>query len=416
MLCPDDARQASSVETPALEVAEIFRVHGPAYRQTNALSFEQRKVMENIEACRTAALGGHLDICADCGHQRPSYNSCRDRHCPKCQGLAQARWIEQRKARLLPIHYFHLVFTLPAELRSLARCNPRQLFGLLFQKAAETLLELGADERHLGARLGITAVLHTWTRELDFHPHVHCVVTGGGLAGGPGDNQDGSRWVRAKPRFLFPVKVLSRLFRGKLLAALRRAYSRGDLECAGGCAELAEPERFETLVNRLACKEWVVYAKRPFGGPEHVFEYLGRYTHRVAISNQRLVAGGPDRITFATKGGKTCSLRPHEFIRRFLMHVLPRGFTKIRHYGLHASSNVNTKLRRAQALLEPTPASPATAPEPPACAWAEHLEQLTGVDVSVCPRCHAAPMLRYAVPIRHGASIPLGPGEPLDSS
>lgn len=346
MACCGDAREGQSVDRPSLEVADIFRVYGERYRQTHALSPEQLRVIGNIETCRTEIRGGHVDKCDHCGHKVPSYNSCSDRHCPKCQALNQAKWIIGRKERILPTGYFHLVFTLPAQLRSLAICNRKLVFNMLFSCAAETLQELGRDEKYLGGTLGITAVLHTWTRKLDFHPHIHCVVTGGGL------DVEGDRWVSSKPAFLFPVRVLSKLFRGKFLHALSRANARGELEFAGGCANLKDSENFVALKDKLYNKDWVVYAKQPFGGPGAVFEYLGRYTHRVAISNQRLIGMNDQGITFFTKNGKTDTLSANEFIRRFLMHVLPGRYTKIRHFGLLAAGNVNTKLQRARELLE----------------------------------------------------------------
>ncbi len=391
MQCHGGGRQGRPAGRPTLEVADIFRVHGPDYLRAHALSAEQHKVMEHILACRTAVLGGHLDTCDQCGHQEQGYNSCGDRNCPKCQSLNGAKWVEQRKARTLPTHYFHLVFTLPAQVRSLALCNRKVVFKMLFAAAAETLLELGRDPKHLGGLLGITAVLHTWTRQLDFHPHVHCIVTGGGF------DQDGDRWVSAKPNFLFPVKVLSRLFRGKFLAALCRAHEREQLEYAGGCADLAIDDNFAALKDRLYRKEWVVYAKRPFGGPEHVFEYLGRYTHRVAISNYRLLSMDDDGVTFATKDGKTATLAPPEFIRRFLMHVLPKDFVKIRHYGLKAAGNVNNKLKRAMEILGAEHRPRDKDDEGLGDSWLEQMKALTGVDLSVCPCCHTGRMIRTRI-------------------
>jgi hypothetical protein len=357
--------------------------------------------MANIETCRTEILGGHVDTCDHCGHKAPSYNSCSDRHCPKCQALRQAKWIAGRKERILPTNYFHLVFTLPAELRSIALCNRKAVFDMLFAAASETLLELGRDEKQLGATLGITAVLHTWTRKLDFHPHLHCVVTGGGL------HVDGNRWMASKPDFLFPVRVLSKLFRGKFLHALSRAHDRGELEFAGGCAALGGTNRFAAVKDKLYRKDWVVYSKRPFGGPEAVFEYLGRYTHRVAISNQRLIAMDTRGVTFFTKDGKTETLAPTEFIRRFLMHVLPGRYTKIRHFGLLAASNVNTKLKRSEKLLEeknrdskdPLGSGKKLAAE----TW---LEQWLAENQSpaTCPHCGIGPMVRSY--IHPGARLP----------
>lgn len=360
--------------------------------------------MAAISACRTSVLGGHVEVCDQCGHVEISYNSCRDRHCPKCQYMAQARWLEQRKQRILPTHYFHLVFTLPSELRTLAFTNKEVVYKLLFRCAAETLSELAADPKWLGGQLGITAVLHTWTRELKPHPHVHCIVTGGGLA------PDGSEWISSSGDFLFPVRVLSSLFRGKMVSALRKACRAGELDFVGGCAPLSAPAAFNRLMDRLFTKDWVVYAKRPFGGPEKVYEYLGRYTHRVAISNSRLISteGG---VTFATKEGKSVTLSPDEFIRRFLLHILPKGFVKIRHFGLLAACNATTKLEVARQLLEDrgegeTPAliakETASDHEVEADAarvlltddWKALLRELTGEDLSLCPRCGEGRMVR----------------------
>jgi hypothetical protein len=290
---------------PRLEIADIFRSHGEIYRHARFISAEQRKAMKAIEACRTAVLGGHLDICNGCGYSRPSYNSCRNRHCPKCQSLAQARWIAERKARILPVRHFHLVFTLPSELQPLAKANRQAVFDILFQSAARTLLQFGTNERWLGAQLGLTLVLHTWSRDLRFHPHVHCVVTDGGLTA------DGSRWLegKGKSKFLFPVKALSKVFRAKFVAALVRARASGSLRFPGKCANLASDGEFTTLKGKLFRANWVVYAQRPFLGVEHVFEYLGRYTHRVGISNHRLVSLAEDHVCFRTRGGATAGAR-----------------------------------------------------------------------------------------------------------
>jgi hypothetical protein len=332
---------------PRLEVADIFRAHGDSYRLSHALPPSERSVMRAIEICRTPALGGHLDKCDQCDYAKPAYNSCRNRHCPKCQALRQAQWIAERMERILPTHYFHVVFTLPAELRPLVMRNKVVLYDLLFHAASRTLLDLGQDPKRLGGQLGITAVLHTWTRDLQFHPHLHCIVTGGGLS------EDGLSWVPTGDNFLFPVKVMRRLFRAKFLAGLARARDDGVLDLGGSCAGLADPVAFAYLKNVLYTKDWVVYAKPPFGGPEHVYQYLGRYTHRVAISNQRCIAMDATSVRFATKDGRTATLKHHEFIRRFLLHILPRGFVKIRHFGLMAPGNIHTKLVTARRLLEP---------------------------------------------------------------
>jgi len=390
-----------------LEVADIFRTHGEAYRELHPLSGAQRRVMRDIETCRTAVRGGHADVCQSCGHAEVSYNSCRNRHCPKCQCLSQAKWVADRMERVLPAPHFHVVFTVPEELKPIALRNRERFFVLLFEAASRTLLELGGDGKRLGALLGITAVLHTWTRDLKFHPHVHCIVTGGGLA------DDESRWVSIRSRrYLFPVKVMAQLFRGKLMDALSRARERGQLEFTGPAAHLADPARFAKLKDELYRKDWVVYCKPPFAGPEQVFNYLGRYTHRVGISNQRLIAMDERGVTFHTKGTATVTLAPHEFIRRFLLHVLPYGFVKIRHFGLLAPSHVNTKLSRARQLLEgpppppdaPHPAVPAitalvqqalvTGEPPPVPAWRRLFLKLTGIDLGRCRACGASTLIR----------------------
>ena len=356
--------------------------------------------MACIEICRTEVLGGHIDLCPDCGHETtPSYNSCRNRHCPKCQALDQARWIEARKERILPVPYFHVVFTLPGELKPLALRNRKLIYGLLFTAASQTLLELGRDPKRLGALLGITAVLHTWTRDLRFHPHLHCVVCGG-LA------LEGDRWVHSGGKFLFPVKVISALFRGKFIDALKRLHQRGQLNL--GPDDRLCPD-FPGLCNSLFKKPWVVYAKRPFAGPEQVFAYLGRYTHRVAISNHRLLSVTDEAITFATRNEKTATLHPHEFIRRFLLHVLPKNFGKIRHYGLLASSNVKTKLPIARRLLQPRdpPDNSSGDAHNTSPDWQHLLEELTGIDVTVCPVCGSSRLRRVQLPDRrHPHDLP----------
>lgn len=365
---------------PRLEVADIFRTHGDAYRRSHVLSPEQARAMHAIETCRTAPLGGHLDVCASCGFERPAYNSCRNRHCPKCQSLTQALWVDRRMERILPVPYFHVVFTLPAELRSLVLHNRALLFDLLFQSVAATLLELGADPRWLGALLGFTAVLHTWTRALEFHPHLHCIVTGGGR------DADGCwRPVRGGARFFIRVEVMAALFRGKFLAGLRALYRAEKLRFGGRCAGLAQDDVFAAWIDRLYGREWVVYAKRPFAGPEQVFRYLGLYTHRVGISNHRLQAMDEAGVRFGTKDGKSVTLPADAFIGRFLQHVLPPHFVKIRHYGLLASANLE-RLQNLQcdlAVEAPPPGDSAA----PTDEWPERLLALTGLDLRLCPRC-----------------------------
>jgi hypothetical protein len=356
-------------------------------------------VLDAIERCRTAALGGHVDVCLACGHQRPSYNSCHDRHCPKCPAVAQAKWIARRLERVLPTHYFHVVFTLPAELRGLAFAHSRLIYDLLFRCASDTLLELGRDREHIGGELGLTVVLHTWARDLSYHPHVHVVVTGGALSA-----ED--RWRKARPEYLFPVKVMGRLFRGKMLAALRRAQRRGELPVAN------EPD-FHALVAQLYRKNWLVYCKRPFGGPEQVIRYLGQYTHRVAISNHRLVAMDERGITFRTKNGQCVTLDGVTFLRRWLAHRLPPHFVKIRHYGLMSAAHATTRLEvaRAALTLAALPAEPAPAladPSAPAvlhgqcvrptAPWREIITALTGIDLGACPDCGSHRLERRPLP------------------
>jgi hypothetical protein len=352
---------------PALEVADILRDHGPAWREANRghVSLEQLKVMNAIERCRTAALGGHVARCenAACGHTEIAYNSCGNRHCPKCQGAASRRWLAEREAELLPVPYFHVVYTLPSELRDVAYQNKRVVYNLLMKAAAETTLTIAADPKRLGARIGITAVLHTWGSALTTHPHVHMIVPGGGLS------LDNARWVAARSDFLVHVNVLARLFRGKMLAMLVQAYDAGALKFFNTHAGLADKRTFKHFVAPLRRIKWRVYCKAPFAGPEQVLRYLSRYTHRVAISNRRLVAADSEAIAFRCKDyrvsgsdrWKTMRLQPHEFIRRFLLHVLPKGFHRIRHYGLFASTNRAQSIARARALLKVAP--PAADPQ-----------------------------------------------------
>src|ERR1700686_5420974 len=352
---------------PALEIAGILRDHGPAWRETNRghVSLDQLKVMSAIERCRTAALGGHVARCKNeaCGHTVIAYNSCRNRHCPKCQGAASRRWLADREADLLPVHYFHVVYTLPSELRDLAYQNKRVVYDLLMKAAAETTLAIAADPKRLGARIGITAVLHTWGSALTHHPHVHMIVPGGGLS------LDGARWVAARSNFLVHVNVLARLFQGKMLAMLMEAHRAGQLNFFNTHAGIADKRAFKRFLAPLRHIKWVVYSKAQFAGPQQVLRYLSRYTHRVVNSNRRLVAADDGGIAFRWKDyringparWKTMRLHPHEFIRRFMMHVLPKGFHRIRHYGLFANSNRAESIATARALLNVAP--PAAAPQ-----------------------------------------------------
>ena len=340
---------------PALEVADIFRDHGPAWREANAghVSLAQLKVMAAIESCRTAALGGHVERCEDCAHTVIAYNSCRNRHCPKCQAAAAKQWLAERQADLLPVPYYHVVFTLPARAADIAYQNKAVIYDILFKASAETLTTIAADPKHLGARIGITCVLHTWGSAMTHHPHVHMIVPGGGIS------LDGERWVACRPGFFLPVRVLSRLFRRLFLEKLAAAHAAGLLHFFGNHAPLADAQAFAAFLSPLRTSEWVVYSKRPFGGPEAVLAYLSRYTHRVAIANSRLIAFDDKCVTFKWKdyraeGAERCkimTLAVDEFIRRFLIHVLPSGFHRIRHYGLFASGARAANLARARQLL-----------------------------------------------------------------
>jgi len=343
------------VPRPALEVADIFRDRGPAWRKANAghVSLGQLKVMSAIESCRTAALGGHVERCEDCAHTQIAYNSCRNRHCPKCQGAAAKQWLAEREADLLPVPYYHVVFTLPTAIADIAYQNKAVIYDLLFKASAETLTTIAADPRHLGARIGITSVLHSWGSAMTHHPHVHMIIPGGGIS------LDGTKWVSCLPGFFLPVRVLSRLFRRLFLEKLLAAHKAGRLTFFGDHAPLADARAFAAYLAPLRKIEWVVYAKRPFGGPEAVLAYLARYTHRVAISNSRLIALGDKGVTFRWKDyrvdgherQKIMTLTTGEFIRRFLSHVLPQGFHRIRHYGLFASGTRADNGAQARELL-----------------------------------------------------------------
>jgi hypothetical protein len=366
------------VSRPALEVADIFRDHAPAWRRANAghVSLGQLKVMAAIENCRTAALGGHVARCQDCSHTQIAYNSCRNRHCPKCQGAAAKEWLAEREAELLPVSYYHVVFTLPEQIADIAYQNKAVIYDLLFKVSAETLVTIAADPKHLGARVGVTSVLHTWGSAMTHHPHVHMIVPGGGIS------LDGKRWVSCRPGFFLPVRVLSRLFRRLFLQKLMAAHAAGRLNFFGDHAHLTDSNAFAVFLAPMRRAEWVVYSKQPFGGPETVLAYLSRYTHRVAISNSRLIAADDSGVTFKWKDyradgrerQKVMTLATDEFIRRFLIHVLPHGFHRIRHYGLFASGSRAQNIARARELLaDPKPKSDATdadtIDEPPTLAY-----------------------------------------------
>ncbi len=383
---------------PRLEVAEVIRSCRDAFleRYGASLTTERRRALDDLTACRTAALGGHVLECPGCGHQEVSYNSCGNRHCPKCQATAAARWLEAQAADLLETPYFHVVFTLPSALGPLALHNPRAVYGLLMRAAAATLLEVAADPKHLGAEIGVLAVLHTWGQNLALHPHVHCVVTGGGLS------LDGSRWVAGRADFFLPVRVLSRVFRGEFLAGLRTAFRRGQLRLPGRLAAPARPGRFHRLLAETVRTEWVVYARPPWGGAATVLKYLARYTHRAAISNRRLIGLADGRVTFVWKdyahGGRrgTMTLEAVEFVRRFLLHVLPTGFVRVRHYGLLANRHRREKLARCRELLgmAVTPRADTVSSDPHPVTPPVHEAPVT--PTRVCPRCGAGRMVVVA--------------------
>jgi len=382
---------------PSLEVADIFRAFGPAYREVHGHEMPLRhfRAMRAIESCRTAELGGHVDQCDHCGGLRISYNSCRNRHCPKCQSLERERWLEAREKNLLPTPHFHLVFTLPEGLRPLALRNQKVVYNLLFKNASETLTELAQDSKHLGAEIGFMALLHTWSQTLIDHPHLHCLVTGGGLS------LDGKRWVSSKQDFFIPFKVLSSMFRGKFLDGLKKAYEAGELRFPGQMEPLKEASAFKRLLTDLYHQEWVVYCKPPLKNPQKVMDYLGRYTHRVALSNDRLVRMEEKQVTFRWRDSadnnkiKWITLDAFEFIRRFLLHVLPDQFVKIRYYGILSHRSRKGKLLRCKKLLgvvmdhEPK--------EEPKETWEDLLTRITGVDPRICPHCGKGRMIQKEI-------------------
>ncbi len=384
---------------PTFEVADIFRAHGQQYRAQNSLPYHQLRLMAAIESCRTAALGGHVENCDHCGHERISYNSCCNRHCPKCQNLARTKWLESRKAELLPIDYYHVVFTIPEQLNDLALRNQAVFFKLLFEASAAALQIIARDPKHLGAQIGFFSILHTWGQNLLFHPHIHCVVTGGGIS------PDQSKWVPCSPGFFLPVLVLSALFRRLLLEALQLAFKNKQLQFPGIIAGLEDPSAFRALLAPLRYINWVVYCKPPFGGPLQVLQYLGRYTHRVAISNQRILAFDKGQVTFQYKKyrsaqsqkSRSMTIPAREFIRRFLLHSLPPGFQRIRHYGLLASRKKKQNLALCRKLLNAT--TDGLLP----CAAQVHELVSQILDLSRdCPACHAGLMVRTQIiaPVR----------------
>ena len=375
---------------PRLDVAEVIRSCQDEFLETYGprLTPEQQRALKDLVCCRTAALGGHVLGCPECGHQQIAYNSCGNRHCPTCQGTAAARWLEARAAELLPVPYFHVVFTLPNALDPIALHNPRVVYDLLLRSAAETLLQLAADPKHLGAQIGVLAVLHTWGQNLQLHPHAHCVVPGGGLS------PDGTRWIGCSDQFFLPVRVLSRVFRAKFLAGLRAAFAKGQLRLPTGLAAQAGVAEFERLLAAAVKTDWVVYTKPPFGGPEQVLKYLAQYTHRAAISNHRLLDLDEGQVRFRYKDyargsrQRTMRLSAVEFVRRFLLHVLPAGFVRIRHYGILCNRHRHEKLELCRSLFDPDPTAEPEWPK------AQSLEGLTTISPTrVCPVCGAGRMI-----------------------
>ena len=385
------------------EVADIFRQHGPAYRESHGLPGNHLRVMRAIEVCRTAVLGGHKDKCDHCGHLEISYNSCRNRHCPKCQTLAKEKWIDARGKDLLPVEYFHVVFTIPSELNPLVLLNRKVMYDLLFCSVSETLMDLANDRKHLGAKPGVICILHTWGQNLMEHPHVHCIVTGGGLS------PDGESWVSCRKGFFLPVMVMSALFRGKFLDHLKHCFKNGVLVFDSAIRHLKESETFESFRRHLYNKKWVVYCKPPFDGAKGVLQYLGRYTHRIAISNNRILANQNGKVSFLWRDyaddnrQKTMTLKADEFIRRFLLHVLPSRYVRIRHFGLLASRNRNNSLTLCRKLLtEETIPKENIKKE----TWQEQLLRITGIDVTICPVCQKGKMHRIEILSPHRCNGP----------
>ena len=386
------------MDRPPLEVADVFRRYGEDYRQQHAgsLSRDQLRVMSAIERCRTAALGGHVEQCDQCQFQRIAYNSCRDRHCPKCQSLARAQWIEDRQAELLDTQYFHVVFTVPEEIAAIAYQNKEVLYDILFRATSETLRTIAADPKHLGAEIGFFAVLHTWGQNLMFHPHLHCVVPGGGLS------PDGSRWIPCRKEFFLPVRVLSRRFRRLFVESLEKAFDAGQLQFFSALEELRDRTAFRRLLGRVRSRKWVVYAKKPFAGPQQVLDYVGRYTHRVAISNHRILNVEDHQVTFRYKdyrdGGqqKTMTLSADEFIRRFLLHVLPEGFHRIRYYGFLGNRYRKEKLEQCRHLLGMILLEPGSSPQVAELDYRDRYQALTGSSLWECPACHRGRMIVVA--------------------
>jgi hypothetical protein len=383
---------AAELGSPCCEVADIFRNYGQSYRQHHPLPLSHLKTMRAIEICRTAELGGHLERCDHCGYERNAYNSCRNRHCPKCQALAKAEWLERRRTELLPVDYFHNVFTLPHELNPITLCNKTVVYDILFKSVAETLQEFAEDSKHgLGGRIGFTAVLHTWDQKLLSHVHLHCVIPAGVLS------LDGRSWIPSRKNFLFSVKALSRVFRGKFVSYLKTAFTEGKLIFPGHLAPLATEENFLKSTNRLWKKDWIVYSKAPFNGPEKVLDYLSRYTHRVAIANHRLVKVEDGLVTFryrdrSSDKSRLITIGAEEFIRRFLLHIIPDSYKRIRHFGFLANRCKKQQLRKCRELLGLCPDLPPSDEE----TLQPRMLRLTGADITQCPRCKQGHMKRVA--------------------
>ena len=386
-------------QAKSVEVADIFQQYEHTYRVSRKMPLNHIRTMRAIVRCRTSELGGHLDECDSCGRIRISYNSCRNRHCPKCQFLSKERWLEQRREDILPVPYFHIVFTIPAKLNPLALRNKRILYNILFRSVAETLTELASDPKHLGVEIGFICILHTWGQNLMDHPHLHCIVTGGGLS------LDGKRWLSCRKGFFIPVRVLSRLFRGKVLDYLKESWESEKLKFTGTIAGLQDPDQFAVFLKDLYCREWVVYAKPPFKDPEMLLDYLGRYTHRIAIGNHRIIKMQDGEVSFLWRDysdrnkNKTMTVEASEFIRRFLLHVLPERFVKIRYYGLLANRNSNTILAQCRRLLACTvKVNNKNVNE----TWQEFLLRVCGIDLIKCPFCGKGKMIRKEIilPVR----------------
>jgi len=395
------------MDCPRLEVGDVFRRYGEIFRQQHAgsLSRAQLRVMTAIECCRTAALGGHIEQCDQCHFQRIAYNSCRDRHCPKCQSLARAQWIEDRQAELLDTQYFHVVFTVPEEIAAIAFQNRKVVYDILFRATSETLRTIAVDPKHLGAEIGFFAVLHSWGQNLMFHPHLHCVVPGGGLS------PDGNRWIPCRKGFFLPVRALSRLFRRLFVESMEKAFDAGQLQFFSALEELRDPTAFRRLLGRVRSREWVVYAKKPFAGPQQVLDYVGRYSHRVAISNNRILNIEDGLVTFRYKDyrdgsqQRTMTLAADEFIRRFLLHVLPEGFHRIRYYGFFGARYRKEKLEQCRQLLGMVPREPES--KMAELDYRDRYQALTGSSLWECPACHRGRMIVIReIPPRSIPTIP----------